>query len=77
MRYFNNKNEIVTKKHATEVLITEYDADGNIINSIYGTFDDGETNLIKVTKPIFLIIFVTILLILLFSVILAIFLINA
>ena len=35
--YFNDKDEVVEKKDATKLIITEYDKDGNILNEVFGT----------------------------------------
>jgi len=37
--YFNAKNEIVQKENATSFVIAEYDADGNVVNTIWGAIE--------------------------------------
>ena len=34
--YLDDNDNIVSKEHATKVIITEYDKDGNVVNEIFG-----------------------------------------
>ncbi len=45
--YFNDKGEIVSKEEATNVIITEYDSDGKIINEIHANCESKKPNLKK------------------------------
>ena len=40
--YMDDQYRVVEKEKATKVVITEYDKDGNIINEVWGKFNNKE-----------------------------------
>lgn len=40
--YLDDNGNVVDKEKATNCIITEYDSDGNIINSVHGIIDNVE-----------------------------------